>query len=128
MGSVGLRTSRDTLSSLWPTGRKPKRRLDQEKGEQPETMRMWVGTEVPKFSGRSHGVARSTSVNEPRGHGAVNERERVAILGIPPLTRPPDPVRRQSRLTDILPPPVHPSILPPAPPPYPPLPTTPPPP
>src|SRR5258707_12024946 len=70
MASVGLRPIRATFAPLYPTGSKPKTRLDQQKGEQPETTRTWVGTEVPKFSRRSRGVARSTS---------VNERELVAI-------------------------------------------------
>src|SRR5258707_7236596 len=87
MASVGLRPIRATFAPLYPTGSKPKTRLDQQKGEQPETTRTWVGTEVPKFSRRSRGVARSTS---------VNERELVAI-GYSTRTRPPDPVVRESR-------------------------------
>src|SRR5260370_11267488 len=105
MESVGLRPIRATFAPLCPTGPKPKTRRDQQNGEQQETTRTWVGTEVPKFSGRSHGVARSTSVNEPRGRGAVNERERVAILGIPPLNRPPDLAGRKPRRAEILAPP-----------------------
>jgi|SRR5580692_3036604 hypothetical protein len=75
MASVGLRPTRATFAPLCPTGPKPKTRLDQQKGKQPETPRIWVGTEVPKFSGRSRGVVEraGTSAN------AVNERERVAI-------------------------------------------------